>query len=595
MRLTILRELPDNQALRGDWNRLVFAMTRPEVFYTFEWALAVQRTYYASIKPLFILAHEGESLAGAVALATDLAEREVSFLGAATADYCDFLSDADCRWGFLDGVLRELRKLPIKKIVLANMPADSATPAAIRRAGPDNQYYLFERPGYDCARVLLGCSEERARVRENLQRKKILRYLHSLNQQAPVQVDHLKTWQQLHPELNRFSNAHVARFLSTGRISNLARPDRRRFLEELARLLSDSGWLTLTRLTAGHVPVAWNYGFQFADSWFWYQPTFDSRFEKYSPGLCLLAKIIEEACDTPGLNLVDLGLGAEGYKERFTTGTRKTLHFTLSSSWNRQVLQVARPRTAQLVKALPSVERSFRVLLRCFATAREFFGKSGFVGLSDLVLRHVWKSWIGSREVLFYRWPSTCLGNRSHTPSSMTINPINWELLAAGVMQYADDSRTLDYLLRAAGSFSRDDLQGFALVNGAGIPLHFCWAAPFDCFYMPQLKLKIGSPSPESVLLFDCWTPDSVRGQGFYATALHLLAARLLREGKSPWIFASTTNTSSVRGIEKSGFQRRYSVSRYNRFLWRKVEIREIAEMPLPAIKAAIGALIKRP
>jgi len=35
--------------------------------------------------------------------------------------------------------------------------------------------------------------------------------------------------------LPAFADAHVARFLATGRISSLATPERRFFLEELAR------------------------------------------------------------------------------------------------------------------------------------------------------------------------------------------------------------------------------------------------------------------------------------------------------------------------------------------------------------------------
>ena len=91
--------------------------------------------------------------------------------------------------------------------------------------------------------------------------------------------------------------AHVARFLATGRISNIATAQRRVFLSELARLLSGSGWLALSRMLVADRPIAWNYGFCFHGSWFWYQPTFDSSYERLSPGYCLLSRIISEACD----------------------------------------------------------------------------------------------------------------------------------------------------------------------------------------------------------------------------------------------------------------------------------------------------------
>ena len=74
------------------------------------------------------------------------------------------------------------------------------------------------------------------------------------------------------------------------------------FLSELAKLLSGAGWLLLTRLLAGDESVAWNYGFQFAGSWFYYQPTFDARWRQYSPGFCLLTKMVEQACDNPDIH-----------------------------------------------------------------------------------------------------------------------------------------------------------------------------------------------------------------------------------------------------------------------------------------------------
>src|SRR5205823_2603809 len=153
-----------------------------------------------------------------------------------------------------------------------------------------------------------------------------------------------------------FSRMHVARFLDTGRISNLCRPERRDFLKELAHQFSESSAVTLSQLTIGDRPIAWNYGFQFGGSWFWYQPTFDSKFEALSPGHCLLTHIVAEACDQNDMQVVDLGLGAEGYKERFANGTRATVHGTLNRSRLRHLLTIARYRASCLVQGSPQVE-----------------------------------------------------------------------------------------------------------------------------------------------------------------------------------------------------------------------------------------------
>jgi CelD/BcsL family acetyltransferase involved in cellulose biosynthesis len=106
--------------------------------------------------------------------------------------------------------------------------------------------------------------------------------------------------------------------------------------------------------------VAWNYGFDFHGTWFWYQPTFDTEFERYSPGFCLLSMLIEEAAENAALSVVDLGLGAEEYKERFANQSRTTLYVTLRSSKAKHLREILRYRTAELIKTSPRLEASAR-------------------------------------------------------------------------------------------------------------------------------------------------------------------------------------------------------------------------------------------
>jgi len=326
LRLVLLKEVPDDPELRREWNALVERVEHPQVFFTYEWALAVQRAYSATLRPLiFLFYDEQESLSGVAALASDDTGSQVSFLCATTGDYCDFLSLPLDKSAFVDAVLRELRKQGVKNVALTNLPADSTTAAALRKAASVSGFHLFARTAYVCAQVSLGELERRpGENKPVLPRKKMLRrFLNAMGREAPVRLDHARRWDAVAPVLPQFMQSHVARFLVTGRISNLARPERRLFLEELAKLLCESGWLVLTRMMSGSNAFAWNYGFQFRDTWFWYQPTFDSDLEKYSPGFCLLAKVIEEAADNPSMKMVDLGWEPRSTRKGLRTGAGK--------------------------------------------------------------------------------------------------------------------------------------------------------------------------------------------------------------------------------------------------------------------------------
>jgi len=560
VRLTLLKEIPENADLRQQWNALVLRMDQPQVFYTYEWALAVYRAYRATLLPLLFLAHDDRDvLVGVAALATDPAGQHVSFLCATTGDYCDFLSVPEERGAFVELVLAELRKQKIDEVVLANLPADSPTASVLSDAATGQKYHCFARTGYVCAQVLLSALERRGGAKPVLPRKKMLRrFLNAMGRQAPVRLDHAQSCAAIHAILPQFMQAHVARFLATGRISNMAREERQTFLAELAKLLSESGWVALTRMMSGDNVYAWNYGFQFQGTWFWYQPTFVSDLEKFSPGFCLLAKLIEEAADNAEFKTVDLGLGAEEYKERFANRSREILYVTLKTSSVPHYREILRYRAAEFARTFPKVETAARATMQRWHRLKQHLAEGGAkatLGWAGTRLREI--LWLES-EVFFYEWS----GRSLPSAGELKLRRLDLSELATATCQYVDDQSTLGYMLRAATRLQEGGAEGFGLVDGEGKFLHFAWTTDFDKFFLSELNAKVDAPSADCVMLFDCWTPPSVRGSGHYASAVGLIAKRVLETGRRPWIFSASRNIASIRGLEEAGFKRRYSLVR---------------------------------
>jgi len=342
----------------------VLQMECPEVFYTYEWALAVSRAHSSSISSLLILAYDQDSLVGVVALATDSMGRGTFFLTSTTADYCDFISAPANRADFVSLVFEELRRLRIPALVAANLPADSVTSSTLAATTEAQGYRAFSRLASRCSQITLGSFAERRALRDVVANRKALRYsLKGLEGRGPLSIDHLESAALLQTALPEFIRAHIARFSAAGRRSNLSHPERQVFLIELAGLLSTAGWIVLSCLRVGDSSVAWNYGFKFSGSWFYYQPTFQCDWRKFSPGFCLLSKIVEAACDDPAIERVDLGLGAEGYKERFATGTRQTLDVTVTASTTHYLKEVARYHVGTAIKSSPRLEHGIRRML----------------------------------------------------------------------------------------------------------------------------------------------------------------------------------------------------------------------------------------
>jgi CelD/BcsL family acetyltransferase involved in cellulose biosynthesis len=588
LRIVVHREIPDDPELQQQWNALVQEMDRPEVFYTHQWALAAGRSFGESVSPLLVLAYEAEKLTGVAALATDSVLRTASFLAATSADYCDLLGHPRQRAELLEAVLEEACRAGMRGIVLTSLPADSATISTLRSTARKRGYYLFQRPNAVCAQVDLGQQEERIQLKTALRKKKVFRYsMNVLGREGPVSFCHLASWEEIEPALASFGVAHVARFLSMGRISNVVSARRRAFLYELARSLAESGWLVLSRMLVGDRPIAWNYGFQFQGSWFWYQPTFDTTYERFSPGYCLLSEIVSEACDRADTRVVDLGLGAEGYKARFANNARTTLQVHLTKSLGRHMRETMRTHVGRAVKSVAWVEAAVRTVMSYLGDAGRAVGESGLLGLAERAKTRA-TSWLNHRqEVIFYRWMDRPTEKRSQ--AEMNLQPIDLETLANAAMIYEDEADTLSYLLRSAGRLQTETGSGFAVLDADRTPVHFGWVSDFDGFEMKELKTRLSAPLRDAAMIFDSWTPRSRRGQGYYGIALSLVAQRVAEAGKEAWIFTAAANHSSQRGIEKVGFERKYSLICRKTFAWQRIA-KVAFDGPGPTTEARAGS-----
>ncbi len=364
MRIVLHRGVSDDPELQRQWNGLALQTERPQVFYTCEWALAMQAGFRATLNPFLLLGYDGDDLIGVASLATDLGEQNAGFLAATTGDYCDFVSAPPRRAELVAAVFADLHRRNISSLVLANLPEDSATLAAVRSAAKKYGFYVYARPAYLCPQIELGSAAQREELKTTvLGKRQFRRCMKALEREGPVTTSYLRSRAPIESALPEFVEAHVARYQATHRVSILSTSERRLFLAELARRFGESGVLTLSTLRIGQRPVAWSFGFQFHGAWFLYQTTFDTRWEENSPGYCLLAKIIIEACDNGALSRVDLGLGTEGYKQWFANSAYRTLHVTATKSLNRHLQGIARYRAASLLKRSPSVESAIRNVL----------------------------------------------------------------------------------------------------------------------------------------------------------------------------------------------------------------------------------------
>jgi CelD/BcsL family acetyltransferase involved in cellulose biosynthesis len=591
LRITGLRGVPDDSALREQWNALVFETHSPQVFYTYEWARAVQLAYGESLCPLLLLGWDENQRPVGVAALSAPSGGPVSFLCATTGDYCDFVVRERDAALFTALVLETLHRQGYRDIVLTNFPEDSPCYSTLQ--GATHGFHVYTRTAYWSSRCRLSRIAENGGKLALRRRKMVRRSLRAMGgSAAPVTVGETD-WEKVGPRLPDFFRAHVARFLRTERISNLVRPERREFLCDLARLLSPTGWLCLTRMSVGTRTVAWNYGFRFYGTSFWYSPTFVNDLEKYSPGFVLLSKLIEEAAQDPSVETVDLGLGGEAYKEVLANAFRRTMYATLHRSLGKHWKEMARYRAATAISSWPWAERKVRSLRSKSDALKRRLREDGARSTLGWALSQM-RRWIFLREEVFFfegetgrgafKGQNDVINEQVDVKDRASLRPISYELLADAAMRSDDDEQTLQYLLRSANRLREGKAGGFVLMDTQGVPLHFAWVAEFAGFFLPELNARLEAPSPDAALLFDCWTPVAERSRGHYGRAIALIAEKVRSAGKRPWIFSMANNTASVRGIEKAGFERRYSLVRQRLFNLQRITGQPpVSQEPPPA------------
>lgn len=91
--------------------------------------------------------------------------------------------------------------------------------------------------------------------------------------------------------------------------------------------------------------------------------------------------------------------------------------------------------------------------------------------------------------------------------------------------------------------------------------ISYGWLNPNERHYLGELALEMNLENKIEVL-YDFFTAEAYRGKGLYPS---LLQKMCLRDSKPKIIYAFSDNFSSIRGIEKAGFQFLGKLKGYNK------------------------------
>ena len=240
----------------------------------------------------------------------------VAFIGTNATDYLNFIckqDDPEVVAALADGLLSATNW---DAIDLHQVPDGSLVASILKNVAAYKGFFFKQIDQDICYKLSLPDSwEEYLACLSKKFRWNIQYYLRRLNRDHAISF-RLSEKSIVNRDIELFFKLHQKRFLSKKKPGAYLTPSFRRFHLELAMTLSENDWLRLYFLEIDGKPVATLYGFQFADSFYYYLGGFEPDWGSLSVSTVLIAKAIEDSIAS-GLNSFDFLRGEEPYKQKW--------------------------------------------------------------------------------------------------------------------------------------------------------------------------------------------------------------------------------------------------------------------------------------
>jgi CelD/BcsL family acetyltransferase involved in cellulose biosynthesis len=344
------------------------------VFQNFAWVRAFWRAYGPDLNVCSLVARRSDAVVAILPLA--LQRRTLRFLGSPESDYNDILClRHDACWA-VPALLSALMDLPLpwKSCVFENLPSDARLLQGMRNLPHALQRHLQIVFQCHCPTILLENHREET-LRRLLQKKSLKRHENSLAKRGRVAFRHVQDRAEIKQHLESFFHQHITRHAAAGNVSRFLRPKSRDFYYAMVDELDPRSELRFSVLELNDRPVAYHFGFQTGEKYYWYKPAFDVEYKKESPGEVLLRNLFRHA-QSNGIREFDFTIGDEFFKTRFANFYKKnlTVYFegnprSLASQAAR-LLRACKDRVKQNPQAAPLARSIYQSLTRIHSRFR---------------------------------------------------------------------------------------------------------------------------------------------------------------------------------------------------------------------------------
>jgi len=337
--LRVVTTLEEFLTLSDRWNELLRGTASDNIFLTWEWLYTWSKHYLGAYQLWIILVYRGESEIIGIAplyirkvkMPAGLTLREMTFLGTeeVCSSYLDFIVSEKNKYEVLHKIYSYLHgdgRRAWDILTLSEVPSETSSidifDGFIQKSGQVME--IVETTSCPVIELSGRVEDFLAEISSN-ERQSLRRKMKCLESIGNVSFYRASSPQEVEKEMDAFVSLHQMRWAQKGSGGSFQSQRFLMFHREIARSISQKGWVHLDFLLFNGEKIAGVYGFLYNGKYSFYLPGFNpSIVPKVSPGRLLLFHCIEKAI-YEGCTQFDLLRGLAHYKQAWANGLRRSL------------------------------------------------------------------------------------------------------------------------------------------------------------------------------------------------------------------------------------------------------------------------------
>lgn len=568
------------ETIKGPWDDLCTQIPAPQghPFNCFSWLFPYAKLLERQGRSLQVFTvYEGNTLVGIAPLQVSRRRlaglKRIQFIGHQFSDYCDIICRENCERSVVETLLRYWKSVFGRHTVfdLHHIHESSKIAPVLHKVVQELGGQVYQIPWEKALalNLMAGRGVKTDMLDKILSKKHCRQRIKEMEKLGKTEFSIITDEDGLQSHLERLFCYHRLRWHERKTYVHSMCDKIRNAYAECISQMAEEGNAEVVSLIINGLPYAYAIALK-KGKFFYYLMPVHNIFARYSPGTSLLYHIFAYVKNDEYQEL-DFTIGEEPYKSRFSNAIRQNqrLFFTFNSSmvFAKTMELVDRVRSSETliehIRCWRKKSHQVRYSLKNYLSRRiSQLGRLDY----ELIKLHI-KALLSDRSCLIFRlnladvYDSSGVKRNSHIQKVSAIEAIKF------ICQFHRSNAPTLW-----GDLLKREIEG-AECYGHFIDkklVHTSWVTEQQAVMISEIGDSLSLKDGEGCI-FDCNTLREYRGRGAYPeTLMHIARLKKASGCKCLFIYSLPSNISSIRGIEKAGFElveiRRTRANNHHRF-----------------------------